>query len=120
MKHYALLFRSAHTFTPEELKRREVEIAAWVKRVTDMGITLDPRNFGETAANFSAEGSEIISREGSSDPTLSTIVFFDSPSREQAVNIARIHPSLHYSVNVEVRQWTSPRETAAERQGVPV
>jgi hypothetical protein len=115
MKHYALVFRATRTLTPEELKQRAVEIPAWVKRVEDMGITLDPRNFGETAANFSAEGSEIVSREGSSDPSLGTIVFFASPSRDQAVNIARIHPGLHYGVTVEVREWTSPRETAAKQ-----
>jgi hypothetical protein len=115
MKHYALVFRSTRALTPEELKQRGVEIAAWVKRVTDMGITLDPRSLGETAANFSAEQNNVVSRNGSSDPTLSAIVFFDSPSRDQAVNIARIHPGLHYSVTLEVREWTSPLETAAKR-----
>jgi hypothetical protein len=115
MKHYALIFHSTRTLTPEELKQRPVEIAAWVKRVTDMGIALDPRALGETAATFSAEGNEVVSREESSDPTLSTIVFFDSPSRDQAVNIARIHPGLHYGVSIEVREWTSPRETAVKQ-----
>jgi len=80
-----------------------------------MGITLDPRNLGEMAANFSAEGNKVVSHNVSSDPTLSTIVFFDSPSRDQAVNIERIHPGLHYSVTVEVREWTPPLETAAKR-----
>jgi hypothetical protein len=115
MKHYALVFRATRTLTPEELKQRPVEIAAWVKRVEETGITLDPRNFEETAANFSAAGGEVVSRGGSSDSTLGTIVFFDSPSKEQAVEIARIHPGLHYGVTVEVREWTSPRETAAKR-----
>jgi hypothetical protein len=115
MKHYALVFRSTRTLTPEELMQRPVEIAAWVKRVTNMGITLEPRNLGETAANFSAEGSEVVSRKGPSDPTLSTIVFFDSSSRDQAVNIARMHPGMHYGVTVEVREWTSPLETTAKR-----
>lgn len=115
MKHYALVFHSTRTPTPEEQKQRAVEIAAWVKGVTDKGIALDPRNFGETAANFSAEGSKVVSRDRSSDPTLSTIVYFDSPSRDQAVDIARIHPGLHYGVTVEVREWTSPREIAAKR-----
>jgi hypothetical protein len=38
------------------------------------------------------------------------------PSRDQALNIARIHPGLHYGVTVEVREWTSPRETAAKQE----
>jgi hypothetical protein len=113
MKHYALLFHTSRTVTPEEQKQRAVEIAAWVKQVTGMGITLDPRSLGETAANFAAKGTEIISGNGSTDPSLSNIVFFDSPSRDQAVDIARIHPGLHYGVTVEVREWTSPRQTAA-------
>ena len=115
MKHYALIFHSARTLTPEELEQRKIEIAAWVKRVTNMGITLDPRALGETAATFSAEGNTVVSRKGSSDSTLSNIVFFDSPSGDQAVNIARIHPGLHYGVAVEVREWTSPRVTATKR-----
>jgi hypothetical protein len=115
MKHYALIFRSTRTLTAEEVQQRHVEISSWVEQVTDMGITLDPRNFTEVTANLSAQESEIFSREGSNDPTLGTIVFFDSPSTGQAVDIARMHPSLRYGVTVEVREWASPRETAAKQ-----
>src|ERR1700736_1177940 len=76
MKHYALLFHSTRALTPEELKQRAVEIASWVKQVTDMGITLDPRSFGE-ATTLSMEGNEVVSRAGASDPTLRQAVFFD-------------------------------------------
>jgi hypothetical protein len=113
MKHYALIFHATRTFTPEEQKQRAVDIAGWVKKVTDMGITLDPRNFGDTLATFALDDGKVISRNGSSGPKPATIVFFDSPSSEQAVDIARIHPGLHYGVTVEVREWTSPRELAA-------
>jgi hypothetical protein len=115
MKHYALLFHTSRTLTPEEQKQRGVEIAAWVKQVTGMGVTLDPRSLGETAATFAAKGTEIISGNGLIDPTLSNIVFFDSPSRDQAVDIARIHPGLHYGVTVEVREWTSPRQASSQQ-----
>jgi hypothetical protein len=115
MKHYALLFHATRTLTSEELQQRKLDIAAWVNRVTDMGITLDPRALGDTAATLSAEGSEIVARKGSNDPTLRNLVFFDSASRDQAVDIARIHPGLRYGVTVEVREWTSPRETTANQ-----
>jgi len=113
MKHYALLFHTSRTLTPEEVKQRGVEITAWVKQVTNMGITLDPRALGETAATFSGKGSDVIPGNGSVDPTLSNLVFFDSPSKDQAVEVARIHPGLHYGVTVEVREWTSPRQATA-------
>jgi len=113
MKHYALLFHTSRTLTPEEVKQRGVEITAWVKQVTNMGITLDPRALGETAATFSGKGSDVIPGNGSIDPTLSNLVFFDSPSKDQAVEVARIHPGLHYGVTVEVREWTSPRQATA-------
>jgi hypothetical protein len=113
MKHYALIFHATRTFTPEEQKQRAVDIAGWVKKVTDMGITLDPRNFGDTLATFALEDTKVVSRNGSSGPKPATIVFFDSPSSEQAVDIARIHPGLNYGVTVEVREWTSPRELVA-------
>ena len=77
-----------------------------------MGITLDPRNFTDTLATFALEDSQVVSRNGSSGPKPATIVFFDSHSREQAVEIARIHPGLHYGATVEVREWTSPRALA--------
>lgn len=111
MKHYALIFRTSRTLTAKELKQRAIDIAAWVKQVSDMGITLDPKAFGETIANLSAKGDKVISHEGPDDPTLVNIVFFDVSSREQAIKIAGMHPGLHYGVTIEVREWTSPRET---------
>ena len=116
MKHYALIFHtnSNRTLTPKELHERQVEITAWAKQVTAMGVTLDPRALGETAANFSVEGDKIVSHDGSSDPTFRNLVFFDSASKDQAVNIARIHPGLHYGSIVEVREWTDPRQAAAK------
>ena len=114
MKHYALLFHTSRTLTPEEVAQRKIEIAAWVEKVTRMGITLDPRALGETEATFSAEGSKVISRNSSTDPTLSNLVFFDSPTKDEAIEVARIHPGLHYGVTVDVREWTSPRQTAAK------
>jgi hypothetical protein len=113
MKHYALIFHATRTLTPEEQKQRTVDIAGWVKKVTDMGITLDPRNFGDTLASFALEDNKVVSRNGSSGAKSATIVFFDSPRSEQAVDIARIHPGLNYGVTVEVQEWTSPRELAA-------
>jgi hypothetical protein len=116
MKHYALLFHtnSSRPLTPKEQEQRRVEIAAWAKQVTDMGIKLDPRALGETVANFSVEGDKIVSHEGASDPAFRNLVLFDSASRDQAVNIARIHPGLHYGSTVEVREWTDPRQAAAK------
>ena len=110
MKHYALIFHATRTLTPEEQKRRPADIAGWVKKVTDTGITLDPRNFGNTLASFALEDSKVISLSGESSPKPATIVYFDCPSSEQAVDIARIHPGLRYGVTVEVREWSSPRE----------
>jgi hypothetical protein len=116
MKHYALIFHTNanRTLTPKELQQRQVEISAWAKQVTDMGVKLDPRALGETAANFSAEGDKIVSHDGSIDPTFRNLVFFDSASRDQAVEIARTHPGLHYGSAVEVREWTDPRQAAAK------
>ena len=117
MKHYALLFHpsTSRILTPEEQKQRTVEIAAWAERVTKMGITIDPRGLGETATTLSGKGSEVALSNGSSDPTLTFIVFFDSPTKDQAVDIARIHPGLHYGVTVEVREWTSPRQASSQQ-----
>jgi len=114
MKHYALIFHTNanRTLTPKEHQQRQVEITAWAKQVTGMGVTLDPRALGETAETFSIEGDKIVSHDGSSDPTFRNLVFFDSASRDQALNIARMHPGLHYGSTVEVREWTDPRQAA--------
>ena len=113
MQHYALIFHATRSLTPEEQKQRALDIATWVKTVTGMGITLDPRNFGDSVANFASQEGKVVSRNGASDPKFVTIVFFDAPSRDQALEIAGIHPGLRYGVTVEVREWTSPRELAA-------
>jgi hypothetical protein len=115
-QHYALVFYSGRTLSAEEVKQREVAIAAWVKQVTGMGIWLDPRSLARTAATLSAKGDQVIARKEPNDPTLSTIVFFDSPSSEQALEIAGMHPAVQYGSTVEVREWTSPREAAAKAQ----
>jgi hypothetical protein len=116
MKHYVLLFHtsSSRTLTPEEQEQRQDQIADWAKRVTNMGIQLDPRALGETAANFSADGEKILPHAGSSDPTLSNLVFFDAPTKQQAVSIAHMHPGLRFGSTVEVREWTDPRQSAAK------
>jgi hypothetical protein len=115
MKHYVLIFHTTRTLNPEEVHQRGADIAVWVKQVTEMGIEPDPRTLEQTLANFSAKGNQIISHEGSSDPTSRNLVFFDAASGEQAVTVARTHPALHYGATVEVREWTSPRETASTR-----
>ena len=114
MKHFALLFRSTRMLSAEEQKQRAADIASWIQHVTDVGIRLDPRSLGEIVGNFYREGSEVLSRAESSDPALTTIVFFDAASPDQAVEMARIHPGMHYGVRVELREWTSPRETTAQ------
>jgi hypothetical protein len=113
-QHYALVFYSGRALTAEEVKEREIAIAAWVKQVTDMGIWLDPRSLPQTTATFSTKGDQVVSSTEPNEPRLSTIVFFDSPSSEQALEIARVHPGVHYGSTVEVRQWTSPRAAAAK------
>jgi hypothetical protein len=108
MHHYVLIFRPTHPLTADERKQRTVEISAWVKRVGEMGIPIDPKALAPSAMRLSQQNGSIVTEEGSADPTLTNLVFFDAGSQEQALEIARIHPSLHYGVNVEVREWTSP------------
>ncbi len=111
MHHYVLIFRPTRALTSDELKQRAVDIPVWVKRVSEMGITLDPKALGEFAIRFTQQDGAVVSQEGSEDPTLTNLVFFDAPSREQAMEVARIHPGLHYGVAVELREWTSPIRT---------
>ena len=109
MQHYALIFHATRPLTAEEVQRRGPEIQTWVKTVNQKGITLDPRAFGETVAEFSQQQGDVVTRNGSSDPALVNIVFFDAPGKDQALEIARVHPGLHYGVTVEVREWSTPR-----------
>src|SRR5581483_7802861 len=105
MKHYALVFRATRALTPGELKQRAFDIQAWVKQVSQQGIELDPRNFGDTAATLVMEAGTVISRSALPDPSVTTIVFFAAPDSDRALSVARIHPGLKYGVTVEVREW---------------
>jgi hypothetical protein len=107
MQHYVLLFRTTRTLTPEEQKARPADIAAWIQQVTGMGIKLDPRSLGETAAAISSSGNQAVAHPGSFDPTLSNIVFFDA-TKAQANEVERLHPAPRYGVTVELREWSSP------------
>jgi hypothetical protein len=108
MHHYVLLFRPTRSLTPDELKQRGVEITAWVKRVKEMGITVEPKALGQFAVRFSQQNGSVVSQEGSADPSLTNLVFFDAASQEQAIEVARLHPATHYGTAEEVREWTSP------------
>jgi len=108
MHHYVILFRATRPLTAEEQQSRLKEIQQWVAKVTALGIQLEPRNLGDTAANLSSVGGETKNHSTPTDPALVTMVFFDCADKQQAVEIARIHPGLHYGVTVELREWTSP------------
>jgi hypothetical protein len=114
MKHYAMIFYPSRALAPEELKQRQVEILKWAKDVAAMGIHLDPRSFTAPVARLSLANGEVVSGNEGEDSAFSNIVFFDSASEEQAMRVAKSHPGLHYGARVEVREWTSPRQTAAK------
>ncbi len=116
MHHYVLIFRPTRALTADELKQRAVEIPVWVKRVGEMGITLDPKALNPSAVRLSLQNGNVVTEEGSPDPTLTNLVFFDAASQEQAIEVARIHPGLHYGVRVEVREWTVPTANPSAAQ----
>lgn len=105
MQHYVLLFRTTRAITAEEQRQRVADIAAWIKQVTDMGVTLVPHTLEDTVVSIPAEGTQTSGRP---DPTLSNIVLFDA-TRDQAIQVARLHPAPRYGVSVELREWTAPR-----------
>lgn len=109
MKHFVMIFRTTRPFTPEELQRRGPEIQAWVHRVQQMGITLDPRNLDEVVTVISPNAGETVSSNQSKDPSLATIVYFDASSEKEALEVAKTHPAPHYGVIVELREWSAPR-----------
>lgn len=114
MTHYALIFHTSRALSPEEIKQRSIDISDWVKKVMEMGVQLDPRALGQTVLFRPADNGAGTSQEGSSDPLLSNLVFFDSSDREQALTIAKLHPSVKYGVSLELREWTSPRAAATK------
>ena len=116
MHHYVLIFRPTRTLTPDELKQRAVDIPVWVQRVTEMGIKLEPKALGGFALRFSQDNGTVVTHDGPADPSLTNLVFFDAPGQEQAVEVARIHPGLHYGVTVELREWALPVPPAAAKQ----
>jgi len=107
--HYALIFHTSRALSPEEIKQRSIDFSDWVKKVTEMGVQLDPRALGQSLLIRPAENGTGTAQEGSSDSHLSNLVFFDSSDREQAQTIAKLHPSVKYGVSLELREWTSPR-----------
>ena len=108
MHHYVMLFRGTRTLTPDELQTRAKELQEWIQKVAAMGIHLDPRPLGDTIANLSSQGGTTISHIDPTDRSLLTMVYFDAADNTKALEVARIHPGLHYGVTVELRQWAPP------------
>ena len=108
MHHYVLIFRPTRALTADELKQRGVEIPAWVKRVGEMGIAIDPKALAPSAVRLSQQNGSVVTEQGPADSALTNLVFFDAANQEQAIEVARLHPGLHFGVTVELREWTSP------------
>jgi hypothetical protein len=120
MKHYALIFRATRRLTPEDREQLFPDIHVWVKQVIEMGITLDPRALGDAETHLSLEGDTVVSREEEIGLTpITFVIFFDSESRDQAMEIARIHPALRYGTTIEVRDWMSGRQADANQESRP-
>lgn len=77
------------------------------------GNHIDPKALSPSATRLSQQNGSVVKQEGSADPTLTNLVFFDAAGEEQAIEVARIHPGLRYGVNVEVREWTFPGASPA-------
>ena len=97
MHHYVLIFRPTHPLTADERKQRSVEIPAWVKRVGQMGIPLDPKALAPSAVRLSQQNGSIVTEEGSADPTLTNLVFFDAAARSR-------HLKSHAFIPVALRR----------------
>jgi hypothetical protein len=110
-----MIFRSTRLLTTEEQRQKDAEIKAWAKRVRDMGVTLDPRILGTTDAYLQADGDHVVSRSAEDSSSLGAIIFFDTASTEQAVEVARSHPGLRYGVTIELREWQTPPIPGAKR-----
>lgn len=116
MKHYVMLFRATRALTPEELKQRPVDIRNWIQHVNSLGIKLDPRNLEEPATQFTLKDGEVVSSKAIADPSLVTMVFFDAFDKQQALEVARLHPAPHYGVSLELREWNPPQVPLATQQ----
>jgi hypothetical protein len=108
LKHYALVFYKNSSYAPDQQRQSRGDLQAFVKRITDSGIKLDPRSLHVPLAIFSGNKDGVVSRETPDSTTLTTILFFDAPGPDRAIEIARTHPGMRYGVDVEVREWTAP------------
>jgi hypothetical protein len=108
MQHYALIFRGSRVLSEDESKQRFADIQEWVKRVTAMGIQLEPKALGPFALRLTEKDGAIESRQDSADPALANLVFFDAETQQQAVEVARLHPGLRYGATIELRDYTIP------------
>lgn len=115
MLHYALLFRASRPlsdFPESEQKQRTQDIQAWVKHVAAMGIAVDPKALGHFCLRLIPKDGAVQSQRDPADSALVNFVFFDAPSEEEAIEVARSHPGPHYGVSVELRDYTIPGRAA--------
>lgn len=114
LKHYVMIFRATRTLSPEEQQRRAGDLRQWIQQVKAMTIHVEPRNLGAFAEQLSLEGTSVVSRQGAGDSSIVTLVFFDAPNDEQAMEVARLHPGPRYGVKLELRDWAPPQVSLAK------
>ena len=108
---FVLIFRQGHkTLSEEEQKRRTEEVRAWALKQIKDGRGLEPRVLGDQSIRLGD------SAGATSDGAVIALNFVQATDFDEAVNIAKTHPGLHYGVSIEVRPWTDPRAASAPRQ----
>ena len=101
MNTFVIIFRQGpHTFTEDELARRQREVSAWARKQNEAGYALEPRILASESVTAGAHAP--------GDWPLTALLFLNARDIEDAKRVAESHPALQFNVAVEVRRWAPP------------
>jgi hypothetical protein len=109
MKQFVIIFRQGplHPLSEAELKKRFEETRAWAQQQNAAGHKLDPRILTPESDWSGPNGEQGPAPTTSAGP-ITALLFLEAHDFNEAVNVARAHPALHYGASVEVRGWAPP------------
>jgi hypothetical protein len=104
MKQFVFIFRqSKRVLSQEQLEQRR----AWALSLRKEGRNLDPRILGEESYRVTLDNDKRPTPPSGEDP-VAAILFLEAADFSEAVKIAKTHPGLHFGLNIEVREWSTP------------
>lgn len=111
MKKYIFLTRiNTRKLSDDQNKKRAIEVRDWALDLRKKGILTEGLIFGEDAYAVSGAPDPTVKHiyASSQDDLFLALTFINASDDQEAVNLAKTFPGIHYGAYIEVRELHPP------------